>query len=402
MDIWAISDSESLRDHVCATLKRQAPDCSVTEATTLEALSQSLGALSGFSGIVFLSISGVERHHLEQIRRIRATVSADTKIVVVTPSCDSSAVIKSVRAGASDFLCHDSTFNDELSSLISRVKSEHIQSEERGRVTTVLPCQATSDASLLAVNIAAVWAESMGSCGLLDFHFRGGDLAVLMKQEPRHTVLDLLIQSETIDESMLQQAVSRHESGVELLAAPPPFADMWNIRLQACQEIIALAQQRWPAVIISCEDVQHAEQIQSVAMSDNILLTMRLDVASLFRTQKHVEFLTQKEVPLDKIHIVAMGTGHAGELPQKGIKKLLNISQLYTIPDDPSATTMSVNVGNPLVLELPQTKPARSIKSLAESLVGSATKQPARETGRTATAMKAAALLAVNTLPAFR
>jgi len=49
------------------------------------------------------------------------------------------------------------------------------------------------------VNLAAVVARRQKACGLLDFHFRGGDISVLLNVKPRHTVLDLLGQRDTID-----------------------------------------------------------------------------------------------------------------------------------------------------------------------------------------------------------
>ena len=54
----------------------------------------------------------------------------------------------------------------------------------------VVPCQMPSDASILAVNLAAVLAQGGSRCGLLDFQLRGGDLAMLLKLTPRHTLYD--------------------------------------------------------------------------------------------------------------------------------------------------------------------------------------------------------------------
>src|SRR5690606_28948710 len=103
---------------------------------------------------------------------------------------------------------------------IARVRLESQRTSPRGRVLTIVPCHASSDANVLTVNIAAWIALQVKSCGALDFHFRGGDLAILLKLEPRHTIVDLLNLTEPIDEAMFRQALTDHECGLQLLAGP--------------------------------------------------------------------------------------------------------------------------------------------------------------------------------------
>ena len=75
---------------------------------------------------------------------------------------------------------------------------------------------------------------------------------------------------------------------------------------------------------------------------------------------------------------------------------------MHCIPDDTVATIMSINVGNPLVLESPNSKPAVAIKKLTESLMGIEVDASQSNGPQSATAMKAAAVLALNTLPFCR
>jgi Flp pilus assembly CpaE family ATPase len=346
---------------------------------------------------VFLTTNNLSPEHLAVVHNLRQ--ATDAKIVVVAPVADHSTILRAIRAGASDFLNSDGVLEEEMADWIARFKSERIQPATKGRLVTVVPCHAPSDASILAVNLAAVIARRAGSCGLLDFQLRGGDLAMLLKLSPRHTVYDLITQRESVDGAMFQQALTEHESGIRLLAGPPLFSNLASIQPHVCSHILGLAQSSMPFVVVNSEDVQHAEQVRSLAGSDHVVLTMRMDLVSLYRAQQHLAYLRRNHVPPEHVQLVAMSTGNSGELPIASVKKVLNAADVRCLPDDLVATTMSINVGNPLVLEAPKSKLAQAIENFATSLLG-LTDKPDQSSVRSApSGLRAAAVLTLNVLP---
>lgn len=399
MDTWVVSDSEFVAGRIVESLSRQGLDCPSTQMLDAHSIGLNAEPLAGARGMVFLCVTQLNDSHFTLLRRLRDTVAPEAKLIVIAPVADQSDILTSVRAGASDILSANDALDAELSGLVSRIQRDSRQSMERGRVLTVVPCQDTSDANILATNLAAVIASPTQTCGVLDFHFRGGDSAMLLKVNPRHTICDLLNQTDVLDDAMFRQALSTHESGIELLAGPTSFSDIRNISVHACQHIIGLAQRCWPVTIVNAEDILHAEQIRALAASDEVLLTMRLDMACLHRVQRHVEFLIRCQVPREHLHVVAMRTGHDGELPVPAVRKVLKLPNVHKIPDDPRSILMSVNLGNPIVRELPKAKPSLAIRSLAESLLPLAHSQSGTGQARPSIPVKAAALLA---LQAFR
>jgi Flp pilus assembly CpaE family ATPase len=401
MDAWVVSDSDFLATRICDALNRHGVSCPPSRVNRWDRADLDLSSLSGLRGAVFIGAARIDDGMLDVVRRLRAAVDAEARLIVIAAGSDHGAILKSVRAGASDVLDAQGSLDDEIADFVSRDQLASRETNARGRVLTIVPCQAPSDADFLAANMSAVIAAHTTVCGVLDLHFRGGDLPILLKMEPRHTILDLLTQAETIDDTMFRQALTKHDAGVQLLAAPEPLSDLSSIGASGCQQIIGLAKQCWPVLIVNAEDMQHAEQLRALAHSQDVVLTMRLDVASLHRTQKHIEFLTRNQFSLERVHVVAMGTGHVGELPASAAKNLLKTPHLHCIPDDPSAAIMSINLGNPLVLERPNSKPAAAIVKLTKSIMGLSAGSSAADTRRTASTIKAAALAAC-TLPFYR
>jgi pilus assembly protein CpaE len=399
MDTWIIADSDQLAARIRESLRHLAIECPATRITRTESICLQTDAIADFDGLVFFAAHHIEVAHLEVLRQIRSAASKDAKLVVISSVGDHGTVLNAIRAGASDFLNVDDNLHDELINFVTRTKSDRKQKQVHGRVLSVVPCHAPGDANLVAVNLAAVVAKRTGSCGLLDFHLRGGDLALLLKLSPRHTLIDLLKQDMSIDEAMFEQSLTPHESGIRLLAGPKPFSDFRNIRPQLCQQIISLAQQSHPFVIISSEDAQHAEQVRALAGSNDILLTIRLDVVSLHRAQQYIEFMTRNRVLREQIHVVALGVGHSGELPVSAVKKVLQVASVHCIPDDPESTIRSLNVGNPIVCESPHTKISQALATLADVFFGQLDDSAKPSSRPPMATVKAAAIIALSTLP---
>jgi pilus assembly protein CpaE len=399
METWIIADADPLAARIRESLRHLAIECAADRITRIDSLGPQADAIAEFEGLVFFAAHHIEPAHIEVLRHIRAAASNDARLVVISSVSDHATVLNAIRAGANDFLNLDDNLHDELVNFVTRTKSERKQKHVHSRVVSVVPCHSPDDANLLAANLAAVIATRAGSCGLLDFHLRGGDLALMLKLSPRHTLIDLLKQDISIDETMFEQSLTPHESGIRLLAGPKLFSDLRNIRPQLCQQIITLAQRSHPFVIINSEDAQHAEQVRALAGSNDILLTMRPDVISLHRAQQHIEFMTRNRVLLEHIHVVALGVGHSGELPISAVKKVLQTSSVHYIPDDPATTMRSLNLGNPLVCEFPQAKISQAIAALADVFIGSSEKVLNPSARPPIATVKAAALIALNTLP---
>jgi Flp pilus assembly CpaE family ATPase len=146
------------------------------------------------------------------------------------------------------------------------------------------------------------------------------------------------------------------------------FSDLRGIDASLIQRLLALAQASYPFVVVSCEDMVHAEQMQSVVASDEVVILMRLDLVAAHRAKQHYDFVIRNGVPAQRIHIVAMGAGVGGELPTSSVKELLGVKVVHCIPDDPAAVTASINVGNPVVLEVPRSPASKAIVAFTELL----------------------------------
>jgi pilus assembly protein CpaE len=98
-----------------------------------------------------------------------------------------------------------------------------------GRVITVFSTKGGAGKSVIATNLAVLLARrSDRPVVLVDADLQFGDIAVMLKLSPQHTIVDAVGSLERLDASMLQSLLVTHQpSGLLVLPAPlePAFAD---------------------------------------------------------------------------------------------------------------------------------------------------------------------------------
>lgn len=396
MDVWVISDHEGLTNRIRQSLERAESGCAYVRVSNVAACLNSGISSAAAGDVVFYVAAALTAHDFDLLRQLRATVRAG--LAVIAPTSDNAVVLRAIRAGAEDFLDADGELSDEIATFLSKARFGQSQQGTKGRLLTVLSSHLPIDASILSTNLSVILAKQMGDCALLDFHRRGGDLAVLLKLAPRHTLQDLMSQQLGIDQVMFQQALASHHSGMQLSASPPSWSDESLLSPTNYEEVLQLALSTHPIVVASSEDITHLAQLMTFANSDRIVLAMRLDLLSLHRAQHHIQFLRQRNVALEKVEVVAMGSGNAGDLPVSAVTKTLGVSRIHLVPDDTLSTTISINLGNPLVLESPNSPASIGIKRLASVLLGTANNDPTADRGGRLATARAAAAGAVNAL----
>jgi len=151
-------------------------------------------------------------------RLAAAREACGAKVIVVAPAESPSTVQQAIRCGADGFIDATHNLTEEVQTVVQRIRAQEASQSGPGPLFSVLPAGDPSHANLLAVNLATAIAGEAGGCTLLDFQLRGGDLAIYLQVDAKHTLLDLLNQPQEIDQTMFDQALSHHASGVQLLA----------------------------------------------------------------------------------------------------------------------------------------------------------------------------------------
>jgi pilus assembly protein CpaE len=241
---------------------------------------------------------------------------------------------------------------------------------ELGRVTTVFSTKGGSGKSVIAVNLAVVLAErSDGPVVLVDADLQFGDVAVMMKLAPSHTVVDAVSNIERLDASLLESLLAKHEaSGLRVLPAPlePAFAD--QIGASDMVKIIEILRRFCSHIVIDTPAYFNDVVLGIVEVSDDVLLVAGMDIPNIKNVKIGLQTLRLLNTPMEKLRLILNRANSKVKLDIGGVERTLQISAESLVPSD-VVVPQSVNKGVPFVISHPKSGVAKSIRLLADTLL---------------------------------
>jgi pilus assembly protein CpaE len=365
MRACVISDLESVSAKVRQVLLRHGHECSAAQVCTLAQAPARLAETPAELAVLVLS-PDTERA-LVLLGQARAGIQR--RLLAIGPAAEPKLILRALREGADQYL-DEAELEVELEGALARLRVEGDAQGEPGRLITVLAPSGGSGSSTLAANVATVLAREHKSCALFDLKLESGDLAALLDLRPTHTLADLCQNVARLDRVMFERSLTRHASGVHLLAPPRTFDDINYVTADAVRQALTLARGLFPYVVVDLDHSFREEQVQVLRQTDVLLLVLRLDFTCLRNTRRTLDYLTKLGVNSDRVRLVVNRYGQAKEVPAAKAEEALGIKIFHYVPDEPKTINLANNNGVPAVVEYPRAKVSRSVTQLAHSING--------------------------------
>ena len=354
-----------------------------------ESVEQVLPRLGGTPTVIVLGPSCSDASILSTVERLLSSRS-DVGVVLVADELSTTILQLALRSGVKDVL----TLQGDTLQIVEAIERVGVGLSPRGagaspiaqvqqgsadtgdsgdsaRVTTVFSTKGGSGKSVIATNLAVVLAEqSEGPVCLVDADLQFGDVAVMMKLAPVHTVVDAVSNIEHLDTQLLESLLATHEpSGLRILPAPlePAFAD--QISANDMITMVRLLRRFCSHVVIDTPAYLNDVVLGLVEESDDVLLVAGMDIPNIKNVKIGLQTLRLLNTPMEKLKLVLNRANSKVKLDVGGVERTLQVTAQAQIPSD-VVIPQSVNKGVPFVLSHPKSGVAKSIRGLAESLVG--------------------------------
>jgi pilus assembly protein CpaE len=236
-----------------------------------------------------------------------------------------------------------------------------------GRVITVFSTKGGAGKSVLAANLGVILAQRAdGPVALVDADLQFGDIAVMLKLAPQHTIVDAVASYERLDQGFLESLLATHQpSGLKVLPAPlePAFAD--QIGAEQMNTIINLLRSFCSYVVVDTPAYFNDVVLGLIEESDDVLLVAGMDIPNIKNVKIGLQTLRLLNTPMNKIHLILNRANSKVKLEVSEVERTLQVKADALIPSD-VVVPQSVNKGTPVVIDAPRSSIAKSLEQLAD------------------------------------
>ena len=351
---------------------------------TIDALAQ---RLNGTPVVTVLGPScayGAELAALERLLQMRPEVAA----ILIAAEMSTTLLQQALRAGVKDVLAIPLDGN-QLVQTVQRVADnlsaqaaamaprtpefngpEPLDPAEQGQVITVFSTKGGSGKSVIASNVAVRLAmRSDRPVCLVDADLQFGDVAVMLKLAPQHTIVDAVSAIDRLDAGLLQGLLVSHEpSGLLVLPAPlePAFAD--QIGGPEMVRIVEILRGFCSHVVIDTPAYFNDVVLGLIEVSDDVLLVAGMDIPNIKNVKIGLQTLRLLNTPMSKLRLVLNRANSKVKLEVSEVEKTLQVKADSLIPSD-VVVPQAVNKGTPVILSAPKAAVSRALEQLADTFV---------------------------------
>jgi pilus assembly protein CpaE len=325
--------------------------------------------------------------HLDPLPDVALPVAAqvakarpELAVLVLSETTDGQLILAAMRAGVREFLTKPIDA-ELLATAFEKIVTQSTSAVEVGSLISVIGtiggCGSSSLATNLAVELADLLKAEGGKVALIDLDYRYGQLGTMLDLQPDYTISDLTDTPEQLDPAVIQKVMSKHSSGVHLLARPASFAQADHVTAAHCATVLGALQQLYDYVIVDGPSRYDSGGQTVLELADVNLLVIQLLVTSVRNVHRMIEELKDGGYNLSRFQLVCNRVGRdSAHLGIEHVEKTLNLKVAHQTPDDWKAMSAAVNMGVPLIESAPKSKLRQTIRELAEKLAKRESKQP--------------------------
>lgn len=239
--------------------------------------------------------------------------------------------------------------------------------DDEGRVITVFSPKGGAGKSVMATNLAVSLAQrSERPVVLVDCDLQFGDVAVMLKLAPQHTMVDAVGALERLDAAFVANLLMDHKpSGLKVLAAPlePAYAD--QITADQVRAIIGVLRRSHAYVVVDTPSYFDDKVLTLLEECDEAVLVAGMDIPNIKNVKLGLQTMRMLNTPLSKVHLVLNRANTKVKLDIGEVERTLQIKAEIQVPSD-IVVPVSVNKGLPVVLDAPRSGVAKALESLAD------------------------------------
>jgi len=241
---------------------------------------------------------------------------------------------------------------------------------QQGRVVTVFSPKGGVGKTTVAVNLAlALTDKGARSVCLVDLDLGFGDVAITMQLFPTHSIEQAVGSENTIDLTMLEGLLTRHQDSLMLLAAPSHPEVRERVTPVLVSKILRTLREGFDYVVVDTAPSFDDQTLTALDETDECVIVATLDVPTLKNVKVALETFEVLDIARGHRHLLLNRADDAVGISTDKVEAILGmeISAHVASSIEIAAAT---NAGTPIIAAKPQHQSSAAIVELASKVVG--------------------------------
>jgi pilus assembly protein CpaE len=318
--------------------------------------------------VTILDLDSNPEYALELVESLCAT--SQTTVMVYSARLDSELMLRSMRAGAREFLTFPVTPGALAEAMVrasARRSAARPGTKQNGRLCVFCGAKGGAGVTTMAANFAVSAAkETAEKVLLIDLDLPLGDSALVLGLNAQYSTVDALQNSGRLDTNLLSRLVVLHESGLHVLAAPGNFVP-FELTAEAVNKLIQVGRQEFDTVVV---DAGSRFQLKGSAIFGQeavVYLVSHVGISELRNSNRIISELFPANLPRVEIILNRYSSSALG-VDDEHITRALTRPAQWRIPEDRTTMREMQNTATPLVHG--DSGIAKVIKQMARSACG--------------------------------
>ena len=324
-------------------------------------------------GVVLVAVSPQTPHNFGYIYNVTA---AGGVVVVVSQTKDSDLILRAMRSGAREFVVDSDV--DEIQMAV-RAQAVNLEAHPDGSVITVFPAKGGVGSTMIATNLAgALQRKGLRVC-LVDLDFHLGDVVSFMDISGSYSISDLLSNLARLDRDLLETSITKHSSGVAVLAqSSGRMEESEHIAPADIGKLLGILRQHYDRVIVDGVRGFDEMALATLDASQVLLMVLTQDVPAVRNAQRCIELFGRLGYDQQKVKLVLNRYQKASKITLEVIGDTLKVPVAHTIANDFVSIIDAINRGVLLVEAAPRAKLTQDISDLVSIVSGETVEEKAR------------------------
>jgi len=306
-----------------------------------------------------------------KVREAEGT-GAHVPIIMLTAEKEVEQKVRGLRAGADDYLVkpfHQAELLARMKSLLARFATREGMGGIRapmGKLLAFYGAKGGVGTTTLAINAAiALHQEHTRRVALVDGVLQFGDHRVFLDLGNDRKSISDLVSAPSIDNDLIKSVMVRHDSGVDLLLAPPSPEDGDLVHEAQMDQALTILRTMYDYVVVDVEKRLGDLTLSVLDHADMIFVVMTADLSCLKNVRLVLEALGRVGYESSKVKLLLNRSNAFTGISVQAAEGALKRQFEFKITNEYRVAISAQNSGTPFAFSKPDSPLAREISALA-------------------------------------